>query len=64
MRILMGASVPVDVALELSMRTISPLSSFPLAYEVLISATCAEECWEASKDSSDTVSELSPNEQA
>lgn len=60
----MGASVPVDVALELSMRTISPLSSFPLVYEVLISATCAKECWEASKDSSDTVSELSPNEQA
>lgn len=32
--------------------------------EVLISATCAEECWEASKDSSDSMSEWSPNEQA
>lgn len=32
--------------------------------EVLISATCAEECWEASKDSSDSMSELNPNEQA
>lgn len=64
MRMLMGTSVPVDVALKLSMCTISSLSSFPLAYEVLISATCAKEFCEASKDSSDSVSELSSNEQA